>query len=151
MSPTLQFEMKLDIDVSYLAAKEQIRYMNGSSLTYTPLDAPQLCQAHDIHPDQILLCGISWSGIRSGAAPGCIWRACKSADTEHEAFVTYVHPPGCTMVGGETRHMWLDKLCQKLEYCCQIYPSTSYPLRHTCWYLICYPHLCLSCFHSHTS
>ena len=36
MSPTLQFEMKLGIGVSYLAAKEQIPRKNGSSLTYTP-------------------------------------------------------------------------------------------------------------------
>ena len=36
MSPELQFGLKLGISVSYLAAKEQIRHMNGSSLTYTP-------------------------------------------------------------------------------------------------------------------
>ena len=134
-----------------LLPKSRYRARMVRHLHTPPLGAPQLCHAHDIHLDQLLLCGISWSGIRSGAAPGCIWRACKSADLAHDCIKRYIHLPGCTMVGGKTRHMWLDKLCQKLEYCCQIYPSTSYTLRHIRWYLIHYRHLCVSHFHSHTS
>ena len=115
------------------------------------LGAPQLRIMHDIHLDQLLLHTISWCVLHSEASPGCLMLWCKSTDTALDCVKRYIHPPMCTMVGGESRHMWLDKLCQMWEYCYQICASTSCTLVYACRYLICYPHLCFTCFHSHTS
>ena len=53
------------------------------------------------------------------------------------------------MVGCQPRNLWLKKLCQKLEYCHQIYANTLHLFLHTRWYLIHHPHLCMTHFHSH--
>ena len=69
------------------------------------LGAPQLCQMHDIQLDQLLLYDISQRVFQGEASPACVVPWCKSADTAHEAFITYIHPLRCTIVGGESRHM----------------------------------------------
>ena len=145
--------LKWSLALMYITLLQKSRYRawRFQKIHTPPLGAPQLCHAHDIHLDQLLLHTISRAIIGNGASPGCIMPWCKRTDTAHEAFVTYIHPPGCTMVRGKTRHMWLDKLCQISEYCYQNYLNTPYTLQHTRIYLVHYPHLCVSHFHSHTS
>ena len=111
--PNVKFALKLCITISCLAASCACAEDDIVSIHFYPIWVFWgVSTMHQVLYDQLLLYDVSYAAIWNEAWYWCILPCCQRADTAHEWFVTYIHPPlvhhSCVT---HTTYTWTNFCC----------------------------------------